>query len=256
MKKPIGIYKLINKKREEQIKQLAVLIDPDKVEKHQILDLVERAEGAAVDYLFVGGSLLFKDQLEACIMLIKENTSIPVVLFPGSVMQISPSADAILFLSLISGRNPELLIGQHVVAAPYLKASNLEVIPTGYMLIDGGKPTTASYMSNTLPIPGNKPEVAACTAMAGEYLGLKMIYLDGGSGAISPVDPQLISLVRSSIQLPIIVGGGLRTPEQAYNALKAGADLVVVGNILEKDPARLTAISAAVKSVGAANSYF
>lgn len=248
MKKPIGIYKLINHKKERGQKQIAVLVDPDKIETPQIADLIKLAEQAQVDYFFIGGSLLFKDQLEACVKAIKAQTNIPTVLFPGSVLQICPSADAILFLSLISGRNPELLIGQHVIAAPYLKASQLEVIPTGYMLIDGGQPTTASYMSNTLPIPADKPDVAACTAMAGAFLGLKIIYLDGGSGAQNPIATAMIKLVSESVDLPIIVGGGIRSSEQAYKSASAGADLIVVGNILEKDPRKILEISSAVKA--------
>jgi putative glycerol-1-phosphate prenyltransferase len=137
---------------------------------------------------------------------------------------------------MISGRNPELLIGQHVLAAPYLKASGLEVIPTGYLLIDGGTVTTAQYVSNTMPIPGGKGDIAACTAMAGEMLGLRLIYLDAGSGAARPVAPAMIRQVKESISVPLIVGGGIREPEQARHACQAGADVVVVGNALENDP--------------------
>ena len=151
-----------------------------------------------------------------------------------------------LFLTLISGRNPELLIGHHVVAAPMIRKTQLEVMPVGYMLIDGGKPTTASYMSHTSPIPANKPEIAVCTAMAGEMLGLKLLYLDAGSGAENPVSAEIISAVREATDLPIIVGGGIRTAEQAGKAAKAGATVVVVGNALEKDPGLISQLKQAI----------
>jgi phosphoglycerol geranylgeranyltransferase len=243
-----GIYQTLMEKKAKGCKQMAVLIDPDKVvpsQLHQLLDLAQQAE---VDYFFIGGSLLVKDQIRECIQKIRELTDIPTVLFPGSPLQIYSEADAILLLSLISGRNPELLIGQHVVAAPYLKKSGLEVISTGYLLIDGGKPTTASYMSNTLPIPADKGDIAMCTAMAGEMLGLKMIYLDGGSGAFQPVPETVIRMVRQAVSLPLIVGGGIRSPKEAHRAVRAGADLIVVGNILEKEPTLLGEMSAAIKS--------
>ena len=159
-------------------KKLAVLIDPDSLRLKKLDQLIQRLQDAQPDFLMVGGSLILDDQLDYCLDLLKAECSCPLVLFPGSALQISSKADAILFLSLISGRNPEYLIGQHVLAAPYIKAAGLEVISTGYMLIDGGQATTASYMSNSMPIPRDKPEIAVCTAMAGEMLGLKTIYLD------------------------------------------------------------------------------
>ncbi len=243
-----GIYTTLLEKKAKGRKQMAVLVDPDKVIPQQLDHLLELAQGADIDYIFIGGSLLVKDQIKECIYRIRERTSIPAVLFPGSPLQIYSEADAILLLSLISGRNPELLIGQHVVAAPYLKKSGLEVISTGYLLIDGGKPTTASYMSNTLPIPGDKAEIAMCTAMAGEMLGLKLIYLDGGSGAFQPVPEPVIRSVREATSLPLIVGGGIRSAKLAHRAVQAGADLIVVGNILEKEPSLLGEMSAAIKS--------
>lgn len=171
----------------------------------------------------------------------------PVVLFPGNSLHIEPSADAILFLSLISGRNPEFLIGQHVIAAPLLKKSGLEILPTGYMLVDSGTATTVSYVSGTTPLPYDKPSVAACTAMAGEMLGLQIMYLDAGSGARRPVSPDLVAAVRAAVDTPIVVGGGINTGEKAYNAFKAGADLIVVGNGIEQDPDLLPQLSAVVQ---------
>jgi len=174
---------------------------------------------------------------------------IPVVIFPGNSMQIDPLADAILFMSLISGRNPELLIGNQVISAPVIRESRLEPIATGYMLIDSGAPTAAVYMSNTIPLPSDKPEIAACTALAGEMLGLKLIFMDAGSGATKPVSEQTISAVRRTIAVPLVVGGGINSPEKAISACRAGADLIVIGNAVEKDPAILPLIAGAVKSV-------
>jgi putative glycerol-1-phosphate prenyltransferase len=225
-------------------KSIAVLIDPDKVQDTSALDpLIRLATENCVDYFFVGGSLVTTQNLSEVIKSIKENVNIPVVLFPGSVQQIDPSADGILFLSLISGRNPDLLIGQHVIAAPILKKNNLEVMPTGYMLINSGRTTSVAYISNTTPIPEEKYSLAASTAMAGEMLGLKLIYLDAGSGAEREVNKKMISTVRKSVNVPLIVGGGINTPQKAINALEAGADLIVIGNALEKDPELLTEIS-------------
>jgi len=184
----------------ENKKQLAVLIDPDKYSSKSLIDAVVVARKAMVSYFLVGGSLLERDNLDETIRVIKDNCEIPVIIFPGDVLQINDKADAILLLSLISGRNPELLIGKHVVAAPYLKESGLEILPTGYMLIDSGRPTTASYMSNSLPIPANKDGIAVSTAMAGEMLGLKLIYMDGGSGALNPISVSMIENENSLIE--------------------------------------------------------
>ncbi len=181
---------------------------------------------------------------KAVIDSIRQHSDTPVILFPGNPLHIEPSADAIFLLSLISGRNPEFLIGQHVIAAPLLKKSGLEILPTGYMLVDSGTQTTVSYISGTTPLPHDKPGVAACTAMAGEMLGLQLMYLDAGRGARRPVSPDLISAVRQSVDVPIVVGGGINSGEKAYQALKAGADLIVVGNGIERDPELLPELSA------------
>ncbi len=230
-------------------KLLAVLIDPDTPDKKQLQKIVEQINSTKSDLIFIGGSLLVKDALDEYIATIKTYTSTPVVLFPGSTMQISSKADAILFLSLISGRNPDLLIGSQVIAAPYVKQAGLEVLPTGYMLIDSGKPTTASYMSHSFPIPRNKSEIAACTAMAGEMLGLQIIYLDGGSGADQPVDTAMISEVRKVVEVPIIIGGGIRDTDTAVSIAKAGADVIVVGNATEKNPLIIKEIAEALHHV-------
>ena len=218
----------------EGVKKFAVLIDPDKIAGNEVETVARSIQDNNVDIVFVGGSLLLEDHLNDTIDVIKKNCDKPIVIFPGSAMQVNPRADAILFLSLISGRNPEMLIGSHVIAAPYVKASGLEVIPTGYILIDSGRPTTASYMSSSMPIPHDKNEIAVCTALAGEMLGLKVIYLDGGSGAQNHVSCEMISKVKRNIKVPLIVGGGIRTPEIASDVYKAGADLIVVGNAIQK----------------------
>ena len=227
-------------------KKFVVLVDPDKVKTKNIDTVLYLAQETQVDCFFIGGSLIVNSALDQCIKQIKETCHAPVVLFPGGSMQLSYKADAILFLSLISGRNPELLIGKHVETAPFLRISPLEVIGTGYMLIDGGVSTSVSYMSNTQPIPHSKDDIAVCTAMAGEMLGLKLIYMDAGSGAKMPVTESMIRAVSSNVNIPIIVGGGVRSPEQAAAHARAGADLVVVGNALEKDPQLMIDIAQAI----------
>lgn len=234
---------LINKQKEGR-KSIAVLIDPDKVdEASKLAQLVRLANENCIDFFFVGGSLLTTANLSEVVKYIKQNVNIPVVLFPGNSIQIEPTADGLLFLSLISGRNSELLIGQHVVAAPILKNTPLEIIPTGYMLINSGRITSVAYISNTTPIPDDKYSLAACTGMAGEMLGLKVIYMDAGSGAEKEISPKMIASVRKVIKVPLIVGGGINTPQKALQALEAGADMIVVGNALEKNPVLLTDIA-------------
>jgi putative glycerol-1-phosphate prenyltransferase len=214
----------------QQRKLLAVLIDPDKAHTAYL----DQVLTYPADIWLVGGSLISSGDLDHTATWLKQHTNKPVVIFPGHATHITRQADALLFLSLISGRNADLLIGQHVISAPAIKAAGLEVLPTGYMLVDGGSLTTVNYMSQTLPIPANKPDIAACTAMAGEMLGLRLMYLDAGSGASHPVPTDMIAAVRRVITCPLIVGGGLRTPEAIEAAYDAGADMVVVGTALEK----------------------
>jgi phosphoglycerol geranylgeranyltransferase len=231
-------------RHQQKRKSVAVLIDPDKVDDpSKLLSLVHLAGENCVDFFFVGGSLVTTGNLSEVVRMVKENVNIPVILFPGSSLQIDPSADAILFLSLISGRNPDLLIGQHVQAAPILKNSRMEVLPTGYILVNSGKTTSVAYISNTTPIPEDKFSLAACTAMAGEMLGLRLIYLDAGSGAEREISQKMINTVRKSVGVPLIVGGGINNSQKAMAAFEAGADLIVVGNALEKDPNLLNGIS-------------
>ncbi len=231
------VLSLILEAKQSGKKMLALLIDPDKIKGDEHLEKwIQLIHHSQTDFVFVGGSLLTNNQMDEVVKMLKAHLSVPIVLFPGNWNQISNHADALLFLSLISGRNPDLLIGQHVHAAPILKTTSLEVISTGYMLIDCGRQTTASYMSHTLPIPYNKPDIAAATALAGEYLGMKLIYMDGGSGAEQPISRAMIKKVASAVELPIIVGGGIRTEEDAAAAYSAGADIVVVGTAVENEP--------------------
>ena len=239
---------LLAKKRRGQ-RSFALLIDPDNVNAEKLEELTSLAVAAEVDYLFVGGSLVISDHLDEVVQQIRRHCSIPVILFPGTPSQVSRHADGLLYLSLISGRNPELLIGAHVISAPAIRKSGLEIISTGYMVIDGGAPTTVSYISNASPIPADKNEIALCTAMAGEMLGMKLIYMDAGSGARHPIREEMIACVASHIEVPLVVGGGIRDPEKAYRNCKAGADLIVVGNAIEKDPSLIREMAAAVHSV-------
>ena len=240
------IYNQILENKKQGKKSFALLVDPDKQDKSELISVIKKAKQAKTDYFFVGGSLLTNDSLDSCLTTLKENSNIPVVLFPGNAMQVNDKADGILFLSLISGRNAEMLIGRQVITAPILKQSSLEVLPTGYMLIDSGRPTTVSYMSNTTPIPAEKNSVAACTAVAGEMLGLKLIFMDGGSGAQNPISEEMITEVSKSVNTPLIIGGGISSGEKAAANCKAGADIIVVGNAIEKDENLIIEIAAAV----------
>ena len=241
---------IINSINASNKKRIAVLIDPDSIsDKLQLNRIIDLCEQNKIDFILVGGSLITNGNWDNCIKEIKSNTAIPMILFPGNVMQVHDQADAILFLSLISGRNPDLLIGKHVLAAPDLKRANIEILPTGYMLIDGGTNSSVMYMSNTLPIPHNKHNIAATTALAGEMLGLKVIYMDAGSGAENPVSIEMIEAVKAQVNLPLFVGGGMRTAEQAVNACKAGADIVVIGNAFEQNPGLIESIAGAVHAL-------
>jgi putative glycerol-1-phosphate prenyltransferase len=244
-----AIYHSLSEKKNHGKKSFAVLIDPDKVNDLLLDELIKLSLAAKVDYFLVGGSLVISNHLDQCVQHIKHNCDIPVILFPGSPSQISKYADALLYLSLISGRNPELLIGQHVVSAPFVKQSGLEIMSTGYVVIDGGAPTTVSYISNATPVPWDKNEIAMCTAMAGEMLGMKLIYMDSGSGAKRPITESMIKIVAEHIEVPLIIGGGIIHPEKAYLNCKAGADVIVVGNAIEKDASLIKEMSDAVHSV-------
>jgi putative glycerol-1-phosphate prenyltransferase len=242
-----GVLEQLERAKGSGRKMLGVLIDPDLGAHATLVDRsVQNACMAGADLLLVGGSLMTTDRFDAVVGRVQALSDRPVVLFPGSATQVSGHADAVLFLSLISGRNPELLIGQHVVAAPAIKALGLEAIPTGYMLVDGGRPTTASYVSQTHPIPHDKPAIAAATALAGAFLGLRCIYLDTGSGAQRTVAPAMVSAVRQAVDLPLIVGGGIRTCDEVIALCEAGADMLVVGTAVEQDPEHIFTLCEAV----------
>lgn len=242
------VYENILRDARFGVKKLGLRINPDKQEPDQLDQLARSAQRVGVDYILVGGSLMTLDRLSAAVRRLKQETDLPVLLFSGSSWQITDEADALLYLSLISGRNADPLIGQQVQAAPWLDQMDLEVIPIGYMLVDGGTPTTESHVTQTAPIPANKPDIALATALAGRYLGMKMLYLDTGQGASLPVPADLIRQVKSRGGLPLLTGGGIRTPDLAVQALRAGADIVVVGTAIERDPPLLADMAQAVQS--------
>jgi putative glycerol-1-phosphate prenyltransferase len=215
-----------------------VLLDPDRFRPQDWQPLLPDLDQGPVQGFLVGGSLQTTTAYQDTLDWLAEFVNLPVVLFPGSMLQVSPKADALLLLSLISGRNPEYLIGQHVQAAVSLRNAGLTLLPTGYMLVDGGKATTAHYITQTQPIPADKPDIAAVTALAGSQLGLKVLYLDCGSGALHPVPTAMVEAVRQVVDGPLVVGGGVRTPQQALALRQAGADWVVMGSVFEENPVK------------------
>ncbi len=223
-------------------KQLAVLLDPDNTSFEKTELMIKEARDSGVDYIFTGGSLLY-NSLDEHIELIKSSCDIPVIIFPGNAMQVSDKADAIIFISLISGRNPEYLIGHHVISAPFIRRSGIEVLPAAYILIENGRKTSVEYMSDTTPIPADKPDIVVATAIAGEMLGLRYTYLEAGSGAANPVGQKIIQQVRENINTPLIVGGGIRNKQDALSIYNAGADIIVVGNAIENDTSLIRSIA-------------
>jgi phosphoglycerol geranylgeranyltransferase len=232
------IKEILYTSSEKRERQLAVLIDPDHAEEDHLDALMKHQ--AHVHYYFIGGSMIHSGNLENTVEAVRKRTTKPILLFPGADAQIAPNADAILLLSLVSGRNPEYLIGKHVQSAFGLQSSGLEILPTGYILLDGGRETTVSYISGTKPIPADKPQIAAATALASTLLGQGIIYLDAGSGAKIPISKAVISHVRAAVNVPIIVGGGMKTSADINAAWDAGANVVVIGNALEEQPNLLT----------------
>ena len=225
---------LLNVLREKK-KGFLFLLDPDRIKAQEVRERIEGINRCGVDAILLGTSILFNFDLDEIAREIKKYTKVPVILFPGSAYQLSPDVDAIFFLSLISGRNPELLIGEQVRAAPLIRKYEIEAIPVGYMLIESTNLTSARFVSNSLPIPRDKPDIAKAHALAGEYLGMKMIYMDAGSGAGMSISDEMIAEIKSVITIPLVVGGGIKTPAEARGKAQAGADFVVVGNVLEKD---------------------
>ena len=213
----------------------AVLLDPDKKNHDIIESMVTNANESDVDVLLVGGSLMMDGKSHDRVRDIKEQSKIPVVFFPGSASQLNSYFDAVLFLSVLSGRNPHYLIGEQVISAPIIKDLGLETIPTGYLLLDGGAHSTVEFMSDTKPLPMNRPDIAVAHALAAEYLGKKLIYLEAGSGATHTIPLEIIQQVAAETNVPLIVGGGIRTPEAARERVAAGASFIVTGTILEEN---------------------
>jgi putative glycerol-1-phosphate prenyltransferase len=241
----LSILLQISNARNEGKKLFAQLLDPDKIgTREQLYEIARIAEDVHLDLFLFGGSLITKPETFDILKELKAMCKVPVVLFPSSPAQIRTGADAVLFISLISGRNAEYLIGHHVTSAPYLKSIGIEILPTGYMLVDAGAPNTALYVSNTYPIPSNKPEIAVATAIAGEMLGLKLIYLDAGSGAAKAVNPEMVAAVRKATSIPLIVGGGVKSAAQAKALHNAGADIIVVGTAAENNPGFISELCA------------
>ena len=216
------------------------LADPDALSDIQVCQLAEEAQEAGVDAFLVGGSLLMRDRLDQVVLQLKQRSELPVILFPGGSNQLSPHADAILFLSLISGRNPDLLIGEHVRAAPIIRQYGLDTVATGYVVVESGSYSSVQFMSGSFPIPRDKPDIAVAHALAAQYLGMHTLYLEGGSGAKLPVPNKMIQAARAHIELPIIVGGGIHKPETAAAKVRAGANFIVTGTALEKNARQTT----------------
>lgn len=236
------MLEIIRENKKKNKKSIAMLIDPDKTSNETLLDFLIKPKLQEIDFLFIGGSLLSRDHLTERILFLKKHCDLPLIIFPGGGHHVDKNADGILLLSLISGRNPDLLIGQHVQSAIELRDSGLEILSTGYILIESGNVTAVSYMSNTQPIPREKPEIALSTALAAQFIGMKLIYLDGGSGAKLEVPTETIELISKNVELPIIVGGGINDATKLKSAFEAGADLVVVGTKIEDSPQFLNEI--------------
>jgi len=229
------IYEKLIQAKETKGAGYLVLIDPDKYGEKEAIDLAVKCADADVDALLLGGSLLFSAAFDEIIQGIRAECDLPTIIFPGSTRQLSPFAHAILFLSLLSGRNPNHLIGDQVIGAPIIKLLGLEPIPTGYLFIESGNVTSAQFISDTRPIPRDKPDIAMAHALAAEYMGMKLVYLEAGSGAKLSVPTEMISAIKGYISIPMIVGGGIRKPEEARDRAKAGASYIVTGNVLEKN---------------------
>jgi putative glycerol-1-phosphate prenyltransferase len=230
------VYERLLAARKERGGGFLLLIDPERSREGAYLTLAEAAAECGVDGLLVGTSFMMAGKFSEAVADIKARTSLPVIIFPGSYTQLTPTADAVLFTSLISGRNPQYLIDEQVKGAPFIKATGLEAIPTGYMLIESGPLTSVQFISGTLPIPRNKPDIACAHALAAQYLGMKLVYLEAGSGADLAVPVDMVTAVAQTVELPVLVGGGLRTPEDCAERINGGAGFIVMGTQLELDP--------------------
>lgn len=231
----MNIYNNLLQTIEKKGAAYLILIDPDKLLSDKLEVFIKQCIEAQVDGFLAGGSLMLNGDFDGFIKSVKQITKLPVIIFPGAINQVSSQADAILYLSVVSGRNPEHLIGKHVLAAPLIRQNNLEPISTGYILVESGTSTTAQYMSGSLPVPRNKPEIAAATALASEYLGMKLVYLEAGSGAQQTVPNEMVKAVSSVCSIPVIVGGGIKSPKAAREKVDNGAKIIVTGNFFENE---------------------
>jgi len=231
----MNIYNQLLKTIEKKGAAYLILLDPDKLNSDKLDAFIKKCNAADVDGFLIGSSLMLNGDFNGFIKRVKQSTNLPAIIFPGAINQVSSFADAILFLSVVSGRNPEHLIGKHVLAAPLIRRANLEPISTAYILVESGTQTTAQYMSGSLPIPRNKPEIAAATALASEYIGMKLIYLEAGSGAQQTVPNDMVKAVSSICSVPIIVGGGIKSPKVAREKVDNGAKIIVTGNFFENE---------------------
>jgi phosphoglycerol geranylgeranyltransferase len=227
------------------------LLDPDKLEEKQASEVAKQCEENGADGILVGGSIMLNNKFESNLKEIKESVNIPVLIFPGIFNFVSPYADALLLLSVITSRNPQMLIGEQVRAAPLIKHYGLEAIGTGYMLIESGKTTSVNFMSGSMPLPREKNDIAVAHALAGYYLGMKLIYMDAGSGAQYSIPEAMITAIKQNVPLPMILGGGIKTPDEAAKKAEAGADFIVTGNVLEKksDPKLIKEFADAIHMV-------
>ncbi|MBU3822141.1 geranylgeranylglyceryl/heptaprenylglyceryl phosphate synthase [Flavobacteriaceae bacterium XHP0103] len=240
------VYKCILEAKTQGHKLLAVLIDPDKFSMNRVETFMEKVNNSMATHVFVGGSEVEEGVTGCLVSEIKKYTNLPIILFPGDVTQITDSADAILFLSLISGRNPDYLIGKHVAAVSKLRKAQLEIIPTGYILIENGKETAVQRVTGTKPLPKANNQEIIDTAKAGELLGMKLIYLEAGSGAKEAVCQNIVSAVKQELKIPLIVGGGIKNKEQLDAAYNAGADMVVIGTAFEEDESFFSELRASI----------
>ena len=233
------IFNYLLSVKEEKGAGYIVLIDPDRNSEKNLEEKISKINECDVDAIFVGGSLILDNNCEKRVKMIKSLTKLPIIFFPGGVSQLNKYYDAMLFMSILSGRNPHYLIGEQVIAAPIVKDLGIETIPTGYLIIDGGSNSSVQFMSGSNPIPTEKPDILVAHALAAQYLGKKIVYLESGSGAKNPIPNHLIEAVKRYIDIPIIVGGGIRTPQSAYEKVQAGASFVVTGSVIEDNDTNL-----------------
>ena len=242
----MSVFSQLNSVIDEKGAAYVVLIDPDRKNEDSLETRVESANESGVDALFVGGSLMMDGKCKERVKRIKDVSNVPVIFFPGGVGQLNSHYDAMLFMSVISGRNPHYLIGEQAIAAPIVKDIGMETIPTGYILMDGGAGSTVEFMSGTRPIPMNRSDIAVAHALAGQYLGMKLIYLEAGSGAKEPVGNNVVEAVTETLDIPVIVGGGIRNAETASEKVKAGASIIVTGTVIEENSSLMSELADAI----------